>query len=64
MSEFERELRLSAMESALEVSKRSIRVEAAVEGGGSDAIVAGSAHRLVEDRRALPAMLERGAGRR
>ena len=32
--------------------------EAAVEGGGSDAIVAGSAHRLVEDRRALPALLD------
>ena len=32
--------------------------EVAVEGGGSDAIVAGSAHRLVEDRRALPALLD------
>ena len=32
--------------------------EAAVEGGGSDAIVAGSAHRLVDDRRALPALLD------
>jgi len=32
--------------------------EVAVEGGGSDAIVAGSAHRLVEDRSALPALLD------
>ena len=32
--------------------------EAAVEGGGSDAIVTGSAHRLVEDRLALPALLD------
>ena len=32
--------------------------EAAVEGGGSDAIVAGSAHRLVEDRRTLPDLLD------
>ena len=32
--------------------------EAAVEGGGSDAVVAGSAHRLVADRRELPALLD------
>ena len=32
--------------------------EAALEGGGSEAIVAGSAHRLVEDRRALPDLLD------
>ena len=32
--------------------------EAALEGGGSDAIVAGSPHRLVEDRAALPAWLD------
>lgn len=32
--------------------------EAAVEGGGSEAVVAGSAHRLVEDRRALPEVLD------
>lgn len=32
--------------------------EAAVEGGRSEAVVAGSAHRLVEDRRQLPALLD------
>jgi UDP-N-acetylenolpyruvoylglucosamine reductase len=32
--------------------------EAAVEGGGSEAVVTGSAHRLVADRRALPALLD------
>lgn len=32
--------------------------EAAVEGGGSDAIVNGSGHRLVEDRRTLPHILD------
>jgi UDP-N-acetylenolpyruvoylglucosamine reductase len=32
--------------------------EAAVEGGGSDAIVNGSRHRLVEDRRTLPHLLD------
>ena len=32
--------------------------EAALEGGGSDAIVAGSGHRLVEDRAGLPALLD------
>lgn len=31
--------------------------EAAVEGGRSEAVVAGSSHRLVEDRRQLPALL-------
>ncbi|MFZ9345292.1 MAG: UDP-N-acetylmuramate dehydrogenase, partial [Opitutales bacterium] len=32
--------------------------EAAVEGGGSESVVAGSAHRLIEDRRALPEALD------